>query len=704
LKQLFLNLKSGKVSTEEVPTPVIKDGGVLVKNHFSAISAGTELSTLKLASSSYLKKAQMKPDLFKKVLNIAKKQGVLTAYQAAMGTLKKPIPLGYSCAGEVIERSEGVPFEIGDRVACGGNTYAHHSEVIFAPKNLVVKVPDGVSMKDAAYTTIGSIAMQGVRNSRAGLGDNAVVIGLGLIGQITVQILKAAGCRTFGIDIDEAKVELGKKNGMDAGGLGSRSTIVEQVLSFTGGNGADAVIITAATESNEPLVLAGEISRKKGRVVLVGVVGMEIPRDIFFQKELEFVVSCSYGPGRYDPIYEEQGVDYPIGYVRWTEGRNMEAFLDLIADGSIDLSGITTHEFEIGRSPEAYEMITGEKKEPYIGILLKYPLEGKINRKVALKGPKPLEKNRIGIGMIGAGSFATSVLLPSLSKVEGVDLIGLCASTGISSRSAGENFGFEYATTDYKEVLRDDRVDAVIIATRNSLHAPIAIEALESNKHVFVEKPMAIEMKELESLIETHNLYPDRVIQVGFNRRYAPITKRVKDHFNNRQGPMMIMYRINAEHLPDNHWIYEDKEGGSRFKTELCHFIDYCFYMVGSPIKDWHYFPVSHRSMSQKQRMENIQMILRFEDGSTASITYNTISDPSESKELIEVYSENSLVEIKDFRSLRIISNGKVSTYKDRLKTEKGHREELIEFLDNIRKGKDPFEEWIQTTRITLEG
>lgn len=696
-------MKSGKISTEEVPVPALKPGGILVENFYSVISAGTELGTIKLGQSSYLGKAKMKPDLFKKVLDVARKQGPLTAYQAVKGRLNTPLALGYSCAGKVLKASDDVPFKVGDRVACAGNTYAHHSDVVFVPKNLAVKIPDNVSLKDAAYTTIGSIAMQGVRNADVRLGEKVVVIGLGLIGQITVQILKASGCTVFGVDIDPAKIDLAKKNGLDAGGLRSHDTIEEQINAFTSGIGADSVIITAATSSNDPLDFAGKITRKKGRVVLVGAVGMEIPRDNYYLKEIEFVISCSYGPGRYDSNYEELGNDYPVGYVRWTERRNMESFLELIEQGKVKLDNISTHKFKIEDASKAYDIVKGEVKEPFLGIILSYGKKKELQEKLVLKKPAKTVKGNINIGMIGAGAFATSTLLHALKKVDGVNLVGLSAASGISSKASGENFGFEYATTDYKQLLKDDRIDGVVIATRNSLHATMTMEAMESGKHVFVEKPLAVSMEELKALIKAHKKYPDIVVNVGFNRRYAPFSKKIKNYFKDRKGPMVMIYRVNAEDLPGTHWAYEDREGGSRFNSELCHFIDFCKFIVGSDIESSQFFRTEHPSLNLKKSLENIVMNLKFKDGSTASIIYNTISDTATSKEYFEIYSENALIRVRDFRELMISKNGNTKTYKDRLKTEKGHFEELEDFIKNIRTGNNPFNEWIKTTKITLK-
>jgi len=704
MKQLLLSLKDGKVAVEEVPPPILKDDGLIVENHYSVVSGGSEKALLELADSSYIGKARKKPDLFKKVVDKARKEGPLAAYQQAMGRLNKPEPLGYSCAGVVSKVSEGLPFKVGDRVACGGLGYANHADVVFVPENLCVNVPDNVSLKEAAFTTLGSIAMQGVRNADTRVGESVAVIGLGLIGQLTVQILKASGCQVFGIDVDESKIKLAKELGMDDGSVRGKPNIEEQVSSFTRGQGFDSIIITAATTSKDPLEFAGNIARHRATVVLVGVVGMEIPRDIYYLKEISFVVSCSYGPGRYDREYEEFGHDYPIGYVRWTENRNMGAFLSLLSQKKIRLDGIISHEFEIKDAVKAYQMIKGEIEEPYLGVVLKYEKEKKLLDKILIKQEVESVKKEgvINIGMIGAGQFATSVLLQALKKVDGVNLVGLSAASGLSSKSAAENFGFEYCTTDYKKVLSDEKIDAVIIATRNSLHAPLTIEALENGKHVFVEKPLAIDKKELDDIVDAHKKHLEQIVQVGFNRRYAPMTKKIKEFFRDRKEPMILFYRVNAGHIPKDHWIYDDKEGRSRFITELCHFVDFCRYVVDSEIVDSNYYKIDSDSIPEKETKENVSLSMKFKDGSIATVIYNTIGDSSFSKEYAEIYSENSFVKMTDFKELVMSRNGKVKKSKHVLKTEKGHKQELEEFVYNIKNGKNYLDEFLEVTNVTL--
>jgi len=705
MKQVLLNMKNGEVMIETVTPPILGGEGVLVDNYYSVISGGTEQTLLQLASSSYIGKIRSKPELFKKVLEKAKKEGPIAAYQQAMGRLNKPEPLGYSCAGVVSAVSPNVPFQIGDRVACGGAGYANHADVVYIPKHLCAKIPDDVSFRDAAFTTIGAIALQGVRIANVSVGERIAIIGLGLIGQLTLQILKAAGCQVFGVDIDEKKISLGKRNGLDDGTIRSADNIESMISSFTKGNGFDAVIITAATTSTDPLAFAGTIARQKGRIVLVGVVGMEIPRDIYYKKELELVVSCSYGPGRYDREYEEFGHDYPISYVRWTEQRNMEAFLYLLEEKKISLDNIVSHVFPINNAVQAYQLIQNEKKESYLGIVLEYEKEKpKIEKAYVELRPHIIPKTEIvRVGVIGAGMFATSVLLPALVKVKDVELIGIAAAEGGDAYAAAKNFGFSYSCTDYQKILEDKDIDAVIIATRNSLHSKLTVEAITKGKHVFVEKPLGISKDQLDSVVQAHLMHPKCYIQVGFNRRYAPMTEQIKKFFYNRREPMIMLYRVNGEHIPRDHWIYDEKEGGSRVITELCHFVDFCRYVVGSKIVGSNYYTITSDSMTKNEMNENISQTLKFKDGSVATILYNTVSDSSFSKEYVEIYSENSFVQLHDFRRLLMSRNGKRKKVRYWWKSEKGHKEELMNFINQIKKGEyGSIDDAVEVTKITF--
>ena len=550
MKQVVLNLKDGGLTVEDVPIPTLKGNGVLVRNHYSVISAGTESGIVDLADKFLIGKAKARPDLAMKVINKARQDGPISVFQQAMGRLEKREPLGYSSAGTVISVSEDITgIKVGDRVACAGAGYANHTDVAFVPKNLCAKVPDNVDLKNACFTIVGSIAMQGVRNTDVRVGENVVVVGLGLIGLITVQILKASGCRVFGIDLDETKVKLAKELGADVALSRSTPNIEESIRQFSRGIGADVTIIAAATKSNDPVDFAGKITRERGKVVIVGLVGMDIPREEYYNKEIELRVSRSYGPGRYDRSYEEFGRDYPAPYIRWTENRNMQAFLDLLSMKKISMDPIISHEFPIEQAPEAYDII--EQRKPYLGIVLRYNTDQEIEDKIVLKAPesKPLPNGTPVVGVIGAGIFATSTLLPNLSKKSGIKLKGLSAAPGISCESVAKKYGFTYCTSDYHKIMEDPEINCVSIVTRNSLHAPMVIEALKHGKNILVEKPLVLNEEELNAVRAAWEEYGG-LVMVGLNRRYSELGAKLRDFFKKRSQSMVVLYRVNAESIP----------------------------------------------------------------------------------------------------------------------------------------------------------
>ncbi len=679
MKQVVLNLKSGDLTVEEVPIPTLKGSGVLVRNHYSVISAGTESGLVELAEKSLIGKARARPDLAKKVIDKAKRDGPVSAFQQAMGRLEQREPLGYSSSGEVIAVSEDITdIRIGDRVACAGAGYANHADVAFIPRNLCVKVPDNVDLKDACFTTVGSIAMQGVRNADVKVGENVVVVGLGLVGLITVQILKAAGCRVFGVDLDETKVKLASEIGADAAFSRNSPNIEEKINQFTRGIGADATIIAAATKSNDPVDFAANVTRERGKVVIVGLVGMDIPREPYYNKEIELRVSRSYGPGRYDRNYEEFGQDYPAAYVRWTENRNMEAFVDLLAMKKFSMEKIITHEFTIDEAPEAYKII--EEKKPYLGIVLEYDVDKKIEDKVILKTPEPVKGvDTPVVGVIGAGIFATSTLLPNLAKIKNIKLKGLSAASGISCESVAKKYGFEYCTSDYHKVLEDPDINCVIAATRNSLHAPIVIEALKNKKAILVEKPLALNEEELQEIKDTWQEYGGHVM-VGFNRRYSELGGKLKDFFKGRTQPMVAFYRVNAESIPQDHWIYDPSEGGGRIITECCHFIDFMQYVIdSSPVEV--YAKKIETEANSPEDAENVSITISFEDGSVGTVIYTTHGDSSFSKEHAEFFADGMVGTITDFKKLELVKDGKSTKINKKMVTEKGHRNELEVFF-----------------------
>ena len=674
MKQVLLDLQSGSIRVEDVPVPAVTRG-VVVENAYSLISAGTESSLINLAGESLIGKARARPDDVKKVLQKIGTDGPLPAYRQAMSRLAKPEPLGYSSAGTVVKT--GVDdFEVGDRVACAGAGYAVHAEYVAVPKNLCVRIPDGVGLREAAFTTVGSIAMHGVRNAHVTVGENVAVIGLGLIGLLTIQILKAAGCRAIGIDIDREKLALAADLGADA--VSNYDGLAERMKVFSP-FGADAVVITAATPSSAPIEAAGRLVRDKGRVVVVGNVGMNVPRDIFYEKEAEVVVSRSYGPGRYDRNYEERGVDYPI-YVRWTERRNMEAFLELVRQKRIDLDRLITHTFPLDSAPEAYDLISAGR-ERYIGILLQYSPNGagasgtvtRLSGPVARKVPAGART----IGCIGAGVHAQSALYPNLPGLP-VNLAGVATATGLSAQSVAKKYGFAYCTTDYRAILDDPGIDAVLIATRNDLHAPMAIDALAAGKDVFVEKPLATDTEGLRGVVRAYSESENRLM-VGFNRRYSPLARKMKGFFEKRSTPMVLHYRVNAGQIPPGHWVHDDEQGGGMLISECCHFFDLMQYLTGArPVQ---VYARAIEATGTLRKYDNFQATLAFADGSVGTVTYTTLGDRSYSKETVEVFCDNAVGRITDFRDLELRRDGKVARERRWLAQEKGFIEELRAFV-----------------------
>lgn len=694
MKQVLLDLQSGSIQVENVPVPAVTRG-VVVENAYSLISAGTEASLINLAGQSLVGKAKARPDDVRKVIQKVGTDGLLPAYQQAMSRLERPEPLGYSSAGTVVTTGSD-EFEVGDRVACAGAGYAVHAEYVAVPKNLCVRIPDGVGFKEAAFTTVGAIAMHGVRNANVTVGENVAVIGLGLIGLLTVQILKAAGCRVIGIDIDPEKLALARDLGADV--ASNYDGLFERMRALSP-FGADAVVITAATRSSAPIEAAGRLVRSQGRVVVVGNVGMDVPRDVFYEKEAEVVVSRSYGPGRYDRNYEERGIDYPI-YVRWTEKRNMEAFLELVRQKKIDLDRLITHTFPLDEAPGAYDLInTG--KERFIGVLLQYSPNGSgaSGTVVRLKEPGAQARRAPApartLGCIGAGVHAQSALYPHLAGLP-VNLGGLATATGLSAQTVAKKYGFSYCTTDYKRILDDPDIDAVMIATRNDLHAAMAIDALRAGKDVFVEKPLATDIESLRRIVEARDESGRRVM-VGFNRRHSPLAVKMKGFFANRATPAVLHYRVNAGQIPPEHWVHDDEQGGGMLISECCHFIDFMQYITGArPIQ------VVARAIEPTgtlQKYDNFQATLTFEDGSLGTVTYTTLGDRSYPKETVEVFAGNAVGRITDFRDLELRRDGKASRERRWLTQEKGFAEELLAFV----KGEEPdFAGSVATTIATF--
>jgi len=684
MKQVVQNFRTGELIVGDFPPPALKPGGVLVRTAYSLISAGTERSTVSTAQSSLLGKARQRPDLVKQVINTLRREGLRSTYEKVMARLYTVKPLGYSSAGIVIEVGEGVDeFRAGDRVACAGVGYASHAEIAFVPRNLCVRVPDGVGLDQASYTTLGAIAMQGVRQAHLQLGEVALVIGLGLVGQLTVQLLKAAGCRVFAVDLDARAVELSLKSGADEAAL-RKDDVQKMISAFTGGRGADAVIITAGASSSDPVELAGAVARDRGRVVVVGAVKMDIPREYYYLKELELCLSRSYGPGRYDPIYEEKGIDYPIGYVRWTEKRNMEEFLRLLSAGRINTDILTTHRFAIESAQEAYNVILDKTGARYCGVLLEYGQQEKIQTKVEINRTAQRVKRgdgKLGVAMIGAGNFATATLLPLLRAIDRVHLTGVAASTGVSAKNTADRFKFDYCTSDYKEILQDENTGCVFIATRHNLHATITAEALRRGQAVFVEKPLALNEDQLKLVIEAQQ-QTGGLLMVGFNRRFSPLARQIKERFGKRSGPMSIIYRVNAGFIPKTHWIQDEVEGGGRIIGEVCHFLDLIQYFTEAD-EARVFAEIITTNNSKDTAADTVNINIALSDGSIATISYIAIGDSSLPKERIEIFCDSRAAIIDDFKQASFHRDGKIEQIKTGAQ-DKGHKDEIRAFIDAV--------------------
>lgn len=707
MKQVLQDFRSGKLWVEDVPAPEVRPGFVLVANRHSLISSGTEGGTVRLGKMNMLQKARARPEQVRKVLNVVRTDGLLTAYRAVSRSLEIPVELGYCSAGEVLAVGEGIEgVRPGQRVACGGGGYAKHAEVICVPRNLVVPVPDGVPTRLATFTTLGSIALQGVRIADLRLGESAVVIGLGLVGLLTVQILAAAGCRVFGIDVSGERVRFAEENRLCETALRSDGNLVERVRAFSGGYGADAVLITAAAPTSDPVHLAGELARHRARVVVVGRTDMHAPRETYLFKELELRTSLAYGPGTGDPSYEEKGVDYPIGYVRWTENRNMEAFVALAASGRLALEPMISHEFPIEEAPTAFELVAGTGGGAAVAVLLRYPLEadaGKPARRVDLEVGQRVAGETAQLSVIGAGSFATNFLVPALARTRGVHLRGIASAGGVRARTLGARYGFSFCASASGELLEDPETQGVAILTRHDSHAPLTVAALNAGKHVFVEKPLATTLDGLRAVVEAQRR-SGKVVQVGLNRRFAPLAQELKAFFGRRAQPLVMTYRANVGYRPPAHWLHDPVQGAGVLIGEAVHFIDFCSWLTeAAPVE------VFARSIAGAGTgaidEDNLQVTLGLSDGSSATVIYVSNGDPTFSRERVEAFGDGGVAVLEDFRSLTHSRAGRRSTVRRRFGQDRGHAAQLEAFAQAVRTGAPtvPFEDYVLTMLATLE-
>jgi len=695
MQQLTQQLKSGEMAIIEVPFPAINKNYILVRNHYSVISSGTEGKTVTDARKNYLQKAKSRQKEVKQVVQQIKENGLLSTYKLVMNKLEAPSPLGYSSAGEVIALGEGVTgFKVGDYVACGGTT-ASHAEVVSVPVNLAVKVPESVDLKQAAFTTIASIAIQGIRQSDLQMGENCLIIGMGLIGQITYKILEASGIFPIGIDISKKQIELSKKANINNVFDRKQNGIDDIIMNFTHGYGADSIIITAATASLDPVDFAGKIARKKAKVVIVGAVPTGFNRENYYKKELDLRMSSSYGPGRSDINYEEKGQDYPIGYVRWTENRNMQSYIDLLSAKRLDISKLISHVFELEEAPKAYDMIL-EKNETYSGILIRYKAQKSLIKDVEFKHLSfdPTEPN---IGLIGAGNFAQNVLLPRMKGL--CNFVGIATMNGNESIYVGRKYGFKKAYHDTENVFSDPNVNTIFVLTRHNTHSEFVIKGIKSNKHVYTEKPLAMNENELNIIKKTWEKSSKKHLMLGFNRRFSPFIEKTKSIFSD-DTPKSINIRINAGVVLPDHWVNDPEIGGGRIVGEACHFIDLAMYLAGDKI-----ISVSANAMEDSNNLSNTTIVnLKFANGSVASVNYFSNGNKRVSKEFIEVFCGETVVQIDDFKSM-IIYGKSVKKIKSK-KQDKGHTEEMVQFLKSIREGKScpiPFEESYLSTLATFK-
>jgi predicted dehydrogenase/threonine dehydrogenase-like Zn-dependent dehydrogenase len=707
MRQVFQDARSAEVTVAEVPAPKLLAGCVLVRTAASLVSAGTERASSEFAGKNLLQKARMRPDLVREVLSKISRDGLTAAFSAVRSRLDQPGALGYSSAGTVVAVGEGVSgIDPGDRVACAGAGHAVHAEFACVPRLLLARIASSsVSFDEAAFTTVGSVALHGIRTAEVKLGDVVAVIGLGLLGQLTVQILKAAGCCVLGMDISSERADLALRMGADAVSA-SPSAFRDLCLQHSAGQGADSVIIAAQTASNDPVNLAGFVARNRGVIVAVGTVAMDIPRRTFYDKELDFRISRSYGPGRYDVAYEQKGIDYPIGYVRWTETRNMEAFLKLVADRKLNLPSLVTHRFPIARAHSAYDLITGKTQEAFLGVLLSYPDDARDTQliNIAASDSSVASQKSVRVGLLGAGSFAVSTMLPALKRVHGVEMVVASAANGSHARHAADKFGFRSCTTDEREILNSPSVNTVFIATRHHLHAKQVVAALHCGKHVFCEKPLCLNEAELREIIAACQdpVSARHLLMVGFNRRFAPLAMRMKSFVQEAGEPLALHYRVNAGFLPADHWLNDPLQGGGRILGELCHFVDFlCFLTDASPLE------VETRSLSNagKYSNDNVVCSLRFADGSQGTISYLANGDKSYSKERIEVFGGGSVAMLEDFRRLELIRDGNKRVLRSRLRQDKGHRGEFEAFVAAIQTGSEspiPLREIVSTMLTTF--
>lgn len=711
MKQILQNLNTGETVLQDVPCPRVAPGNILIRTTRSLVSAGTERMLVDFGKANMLDKARQQPDKVRMVIDKVKTDGLLPTIETVKSKLDQPLPLGYCNVGTVLEVGDGVTgFEVGDRVASNGK----HAEVVCVPSNLCARIPDSVADETAAFMVIGAIALQGIRLVQPSLGEAVVVTGLGLIGLATVQLLRANGCRVLGIDMDSGKLALARELGAETVDIGKSEDPVKAAMAFSRGRGVDAVLITASTKSSEPVHQAALMSRKRGRIVLVGVTGLELSRADFFEKELTFQVSCSYGPGRYDPLYEEMGQDYPVGFVRWTEQRNFEAVLDMFAAGSIDPSPLISHRFLLTHAQDAYKVVGGA--EPSLGIVLEYPgpaqqTDQEIRERTIhisdVERPPSTSAGQPVIGFIGSGNYATQVLIPAFRQTSAI-LQSVASATGVSGVHAASKFGVAEATTDTEGLIADPKINAVVITTRHNSHAKFICQALAAGKHVFVEKPLALTREEMKQIEESNMAASSEgrspLLMVGFNRRFSPHVKKIKSLLDSVREPKSFIMTVNAGEIPPDHWTQDRVVGGGRIIGEGCHFVDLLRFLAGSPI-------LSTQAMMMGQadgvqiRDDKVTITLSFEDGSFGTMHYLANGHKSFPKERLEVFCAGRILQLDNYRRLR--GYGWPGFSKMNLwRQDKGNASCVAAFVDAIQERASspiPFDQLAEVTNATFD-
>jgi len=721
MKQVLI--KRGKAVVEEVPAPSVGKGTVLVETAYSCISIGTEMAGVKEGSKPLIQRAMENPEQVVMAARMAVEQGIGRTLSVVRGVLESGNPTGYSASGTVIRIGEDVAdVQTGDRVACAGAGIANHAEIINVPGNLLVKIPENLGFSEASTVTLGAIALQGIRRANPTLGEIFLVSGLGILGQLAAQMLKANGCRVIGFDPDKTRVDLAKSLGMEFG-LCKEDDLIERIFQLTNGYGADGVIITASTESDEPVSQAFRSCRKKGRVILVGDVGLNLKRSDFYVKELDFLISTSYGPGRYEANYEKKGLDYPIGYVRWTENRNMQEYLRLLSDGIINIRPLIQREFGIDDAPSAYDEIRDRKDKPLM-VLLKYEKRGlptKLDSKVDVTQKWTAKDGKLNAAIVGGSGFAKGMHLPNLRKLDGhYRIYAVMSRTGANAMATAKQFEARYATTNYGDILKDSEVDVALIFTRHNLHAELALEAINSGKHVFVEKPMAVnrgqltalgsaligkeipeDVRTIASFLRTTGYELKTNFMVGFNRRFSPCIQRAKELTLSRINPLIINYRMNAGYIPLSHWVHGE-EGGGRNIGEACHIYDLFNFFTESEVESIDGKSITPHS-EQYARNDNFTATIKYRDGSVCNLIYTALGAKEYPKEEMEIYFDGKIIRMSDYKKLDIFG----ARYKglDSKMAAKGHLEELKAFAEAIKDKREAIPLWqqVQATEISFE-